>query len=133
MQSCCSGPSIGVARHQIIFGLQHLVARQPLARRDGQRLGEPLGAVIGGAERAHLARLHQRVEGGERVGERRLRVVLMGVIEVDMGAEPLERGLGGRGDPRRLQLLAALARQHADLGRDQHVVAPPRRFSHSPI
>src|SRR5207253_2499599 len=31
---------------------------------------------------------------------------------------------GRRRDPRRLQLLAALAGQHADLGRDQHVVAP---------
>src|SRR3546814_10109962 len=50
----------------------------------------------------------------------------MSVVEVDIvGPESLQRRLCRGRDTRRLQLLAALAGQHPDLGRDQHVVSTP--------
>ena len=74
---------------------------------------------VGRAENAHLAGLHQLGERFERCLLRRVIVVLMREIEIDtIGAEPRERRIARCRDARRVQLLPAFARQHADLSGD---------------
>ena len=51
-----------VALDEVVVRLQHGEPRQAVPVRNGQCFGEPLGAVVGRAEVAHLARADQRVE-----------------------------------------------------------------------
>jgi hypothetical protein len=86
---------------------------------DVERRRQPFGGIVGGADRAHLAGPHQRVERPERLLERRLRIVLMGVIKIDrLDPEPAQRGLR-----RRLDMRGGKPACIADLGRDHDVPA----------
>jgi len=88
---------------------------------------EPRGMEVRGAERADLARIDQLAERGEHILLRHAVIVLMREIQVDaIDTEPLERGLGGGGDMGGCKFFAIRAREHADLGRDQDLVALAR-------
>ena len=76
--------------------LQGDVAGQALALGDLERLGQPRRRVVGGGDLADLARLDQLAEGAERLRQRRVGVVEVGVVEVDrLDPEPAQRVLGG--------------------------------------
>src|SRR6185437_4963918 len=73
---------------------------------------------------ADLARLDQLAERPERLRQRRLEVVEVGVIEVDrLDPEPLQRGVGSGVDRLRPQVVEA--GEFPDLGRDDELVALP--------
>jgi hypothetical protein len=72
-----------VAGDQVVLGLQHRVRSQAAARGRVQRLAETIRRVVRGADRAHLASAHERVERSEGFVEGGVGVVSMGVVEVD--------------------------------------------------
>ena len=92
---------------------------------DRQGLGEALRREIGGADRLHLALLHQARVRLERLVERGLFVVPMRLVEVDgIDLQALERLLDRLHDVIRAQAFVAQAHVGADLGRDDDVVVP---------
>ena len=88
--SSASGPSYFGRSTRLYQVWSTAVARQPFALADVERLGKPRRLDLRGADRPHLAGPDQRVEAGQRLDERRRRVVAMGVIEIDrVDPEPL--------------------------------------------
>jgi hypothetical protein len=88
-----------------------------------ERGGEPRGRVVGRGDVAHGARPHERVEGPQRLLERRVLVIEVCVVEVDaVGLQALERRVRLALDRRRAQV-ADRAAPAADLRRHDDVVA----------
>jgi hypothetical protein len=74
-------------------GILHLIDQRLIAVGQRQPLGHVLHVEIGDAEGADLARLHQIVEPGHRLGEWD-RAAPMQQIEIDaIGLHPFQRGL----------------------------------------
>ena len=114
-----------LALDQAVVRLQGDVAGQPIGRGDRQRLGEARGAVVGGGDLAHLARLDQLAEGPEDLRQRHALVVLVGVVEVDaIGPEATQRRVAGGADVVRGE--ASEVRVFGDLRRDHHPLAGAR-------
>src|SRR5262249_47568044 len=83
-----------VAGEEVVLGLDRLGADEAalVALPEGAR--EPPGVVVGGADVAHLALAHQVVEGAERLRERRLAIVPVRLVEIDVvRLQPAQRGL----------------------------------------
>ena len=84
------------------------------------------GRVVRAADVADLALAHERVQGLERLVERRLAVPLVDLQEVDVvGPQAPQRGLG-RGDDvvaREAGVVGPLAHREAHLGGEQEAVA----------
>ena len=82
------------------------------------------GAEVAGAGLTHEAARHQVVEGAQGLLDRRGAVGSVQLEEVDaIGAEAAQAALA-RGDDVGVGERARVARAEADLGREQHVVAP---------
>src|SRR5262249_57759204 len=83
-----------VAEDKVVLGLQGLIAHIAALVALPQGAGEAPGVIVRAAEVAHLALAHQVVEGAERLLERRLTVVPVRLVEIDVvGLEPPQRGL----------------------------------------
>ena len=85
--------ALEVALDQVVVRLQHGELGEPVLALELEGRGQPLGRVVRRAEVAHRAGAHERVERAQRLLERRVLVVEVGVVEVDaVGPEALERG-----------------------------------------
>jgi hypothetical protein len=88
------------------------------------QFGDPPAAEIRDPEVTDLARLDQRPHRGDGLGERRLRVVDMQIVDVDpVGTEPREARLACLHDPAARQA----ARMRAFVAFELHDVADLRR------
>ena len=93
---------------------------------DGVRFGEARGREVRGADPTDFALLHQRVERLHDLVERRLLVVAVGLVQVDVvGLEALQRVLDGLDHVGAREALLPLAHRAAELGGDDHVLAVP--------
>ena len=99
-----------VALHQVVVGLQGDIARIAPLLAQAQRLDEAPRAVVGGSHVAHDALVEQRPERLQRLLQRRVGVVLVGVVEVDAIGRPGARSEssiatrdGLRGEPVQLR------------------------------
>ncbi len=102
-----------------------MIARQVAGLCGIHRGFQACGVEVRRADDAHLSGIDELAEGLEDSLLRHRVVILMRVIEIDaIRAETLERCFGRCRDTRRLELFATFTRQHADLGRDQYVIAP---------
>jgi hypothetical protein len=111
-----------VAHHQVVFRLQRLVARQTVLGARVQRRSKTLRREVGGPDRPHLARLDQRAIGFQRLLDRRIRIVAVRLVEVDIvGAEPAQRLVGCAQDVGFAETLLARRHLRADLGGNDHV------------
>jgi hypothetical protein len=109
---------------EVVQRLQALVARDAQALGDVERLGQPRRGEVRGADGAHLAGLHEVVEGTQRVLERRVGVVVVRLVEVDVvGLQALERGLDRLADVGRREPDLAFAHRLAELGGQHHAAA----------
>jgi hypothetical protein len=117
---------VAVALDQAVVRLKRDVAGEALGIGDLERGGQARGAVVGRRDVANLALLDELVERAEGLLELGVRVVGVGVVEIDVVAlEPLQR-LGRRGADvlSREALAVGLA---SDLGGQDDVRAGPRR------
>ena len=83
---------------------------------------------VGGADRAHLALLHELVQRAERLLDRRHAVGAVVLVEVDpVGLQPSQRCLDRLADVRaRAPRGLAVTEVVAELGREHDLVAPAR-------
>ena len=105
-----------------------LVLHADEPRRSGRRgrlgIAQLLGGEVRAADLANLARLHQLVEGAQRVRDRSVGIRLVQLVQVDaVGAQPAEAVLRGAMDVAGAGALALVVHRHPELGRDQDVVA----------
>src|SRR5690606_21363950 len=108
---------------EVVLGLQRLVARQAEALARRHRFPQARGRVLRGADRAHLAGLHEAGQRLERLLDGRRGIVRVGLVEVDaVGLQPPQRGLDVLLGLRAADAFLAF-HGHADLGRDEHAVA----------
>ena len=74
--------------------LQGRELRKPMRALEIERRSEPPRRVVGGADVADRARLHEGVEGAQRLLQRCLLIVEVRVVEVNaVGLQALERGV----------------------------------------
>ncbi|MDT4851888.1 hypothetical protein FQZ97_860960 [compost metagenome] len=117
----------GLAAVQVVFGLDALVARQAVPFAGDQGFGQPHGGVVGGADGAHLARLHVLGVCGQGVGQRCVGIVLVRLVQVHVvRLQAGERCFQGAANVGRRQPLGVGPHFHADLGGDEHAVALAR-------
>ena len=105
------------------MGLQRDVGGEIVALgAQRQRLGQTRRAVVGSRDVANTAFLDQLCEGRERLLQRRLRIIAVGVVEVDaLNPEPLQGPLNAAAD--HLAGEPGQLLRHADLGRDYEPLA----------
>ena len=109
---------------EIVFRLQHLVARQAAQLRHVERRPQLAGIEVGRADGADLACLDEPVVGAERFLVGRRRVGPVRKIEVDgLDLQAAQRVLHRLLDIGGGQVLPALPHVGADLGDDNHLVA----------
>src|SRR5207253_7979761 len=88
--------------------------------------GDAPAAIIGYAEVANLARADEIADGLDGLRKRRLRVVLVQIVDIDsIGGEPLQAVLARLQDPapRKSAVVRRLRHHVADLGRDDPAAA----------
>ncbi|MNT03333.1 hypothetical protein D3C72_1378610 [compost metagenome] len=73
-----------LTRIKIVLRLQGLIARQPILFTDFQCLLQTIGLIVGSAYRPHLTGLDQVVERRQGFRQRRVPVVVMRLIKVDI-------------------------------------------------
>jgi hypothetical protein len=84
---------------EVVFGLEALVARQTHARACVESLSEPRVTVVRGSICPNFPGFDQVCMGAERLFKRRVRVVLVRLVQVDVvGLQPLEGRLDRRVD-----------------------------------
>ena len=115
---------IPCARIQIVFRLQGFVARQSVALAHPQRFFQAIRLIVGGADRPHLAGLNQRIERRQRLFQRRIAVIVVRLVEIDIiGLQTAQRIFHRLLNIARRQPLFAFAHRFAHLGGDDHLVA----------
>src|SRR5262249_8739445 len=116
-----------LARLQSVMDLLGNEALVIVALGDVERLHDVPAGIIGAADIADLALLHEGIEGLHRLLERGRAVPLMHLVEVDMiGPETLEAGFRLLDDmpAREAPIVRPLAHREADFGRDERAIAP---------
>ncbi len=79
---------------EVVVRLQGLVAGQLLGGADAERFGQARRVVVGGADGAHLALPDELVVGRQRFLQRRVLVVGVRLVEIDIvGLQTLQRVL----------------------------------------
>ena len=116
-----------LAIEQVVVVLHRDEPRPAVEVGQVERLAELPGEHRRGADVAGLARLHDVVQGLQRLLDRRLVVPAVDLVQVDVvGAEPPEARVDLRQDrlPRQAPAVRALPRREEHLGRDHHLVPP---------
>ena len=123
--------SASMTRQSMVYcGWLETIRSKPISSAISQRGRDLLGAPLGHADVEHLALAHQVVEGAQRLLERRLVVVAVRLVQVDVvGLQPPQRGVADsmmclRDRPRSF---APGAGRPVDLGEDLEALAPLRR------
>ena len=118
-----------VAIIEIVERLQALIARKPKLGAEAQRFRQALGREIRGADHPDLAFADKLGEAAQRLLHGGLRIVLMGLVEIDViGLQPPERSLDRLAHIGARQALLPLAHRHAELRRDDDLVAIAARL-----
>ncbi len=87
-------------------------------------MGDIVGRLFGGADRPHLAGLDKRIERRQRLFQRRIAVIVVRLIKIDIiGLQATQRVLHRLLNIARRQPLLAFAHRFAHLGGDDHLVA----------
>jgi hypothetical protein len=109
---------------QVVVRLKHGELGQPELALQFERRGEPLRRVVGGRDVPDHALFDERVEGAQRLLERRLGVVPVPVIQVDVvGLQPLKRGVRLAADGVGPQVAVPRVATAADLRGEHDLVA----------
>ncbi len=116
---------LGHAVHRVVVGLadHRAVDTEPVADR-GDR-GDPPGAIIGDSEMTDLALANQITHRRHRRLERRVVVLLVEVIDIDVvGAETLQARIARLDDPfaRQAALVRSVAHRVAQLGGEEPAI-----------
>ena len=83
-----------VAEQEIVARLHAVEARQTQSVTDPQPLGQQPGGIVGAADIAHFAAVHQVIQRPQRLIERRLGVGGVHLVEVDIvGLQAAQAGL----------------------------------------
>ena len=99
---------------QAVVRLDRVVARQTVLVAGPQCLGQPPCRIVGAADIAHLALLHQIVQRAHGLVDGRAGVIEVGLVEVDVvGVQPAQAVLHGCHDVAAAQSLAVGAVPHA--------------------
>ena len=115
---------VGGALDQVVERLQRFVAGQAARLAHRQRFAQSIGAVVRRANRPHLAFLDELGEGTHRFFERRLRIVVVRLVEIDhVGLQAPQRGFDGAPDVVLRQALVGIAHGLPDLGGEHDTVA----------
>ena len=100
---------LGHAVHRVVVRLARYRPVDALLVAESADRGDPPGAIVGEAEIANLALSHEVAERAQGFGERRLMILAVEVVDVDVvGAEPAQAVVDG--------LHHALARQPVVMG-----------------
>src|SRR5579862_5247330 len=104
---------------EVVVWLETFVARKRILLACLESRRQTLGRVIGSADGPYFALLDQLGVRAQRLFERRFRIVLVRLVEVDViGLQSPQRILDGAKDIRFRQPFLARTHLHPDLGRD---------------
>ena len=124
--------ALEVPLDEVVVRLEHGELGQPELALQLKRRGEPLRRVVGRRDVPDHALLDERVEGAQRLLQRRVGVVPVRVIQIDVvGLQPLERGMRLAADVVGPQVAVRIATA-ADLRGEHDLVAVAAVFQPAP-